>query len=154
MVVDGRGCMLFPYKLHVPNTPPGLMCPVVSILAGGRTGGTELLLLFCFFYSRWGSQCLFMIPRLCAQLQSEKLFAPITHVAPTYYSKVRALLSARRVKRVNLAAMRMSLARWTLHQECAQGAEERKLSAASFHRVKESLSGFSLSHWKGLVWQK
>lgn len=49
----------FPPGRSRAHHPSGLMCPVVSSLAGGRTGGTASGV---FFYSRGGSLSLFMIP--------------------------------------------------------------------------------------------
>lgn len=77
----------FPPGLSRAHHPSGLMCPVVSSLAGGRTGGTASG--GGFLQPRREPQSLYD-SCLRAQLLKERLFAPITHVVPSYYSEVWA----------------------------------------------------------------
>lgn len=62
----GDNCTFFhtfsPGHSRASITPSGLMCPVVSSLAGGRTGGTTPGGGWGGVYSRRGSLGLFMIP--------------------------------------------------------------------------------------------
>lgn len=111
-------------------------------------------------YSRGGSLSLFMIPvcvRSCWKrgclLPSLMSCQVITLKFGPRRNFKRQSPPGWRFKRVNPPPpLRISLPHWTLHQVCGGrglGGAGR-ISALSFQRVKESLSGFSLSHWKDL----
>lgn len=74
-VKDNRKFTPFPPELHVPNTPCSSTCPVVSSLAGGRTGGTALVFLVFSLQPLREPLSLYDSPFVCAVAEREAVCA-------------------------------------------------------------------------------